>query len=1309
MNRPFRNSILGDGPPCGFCDFVVEVYGKDHPEGQRPVVYEHAEEVFPGTRPRQADGKLRNTGRSFPRGKSCLHVWPWKEQPPSRLALEIDTEDGRPIHLPLLENAEQTQWQPGAHENILLPIVPMAWVRGMALDGKHLTWPALARSGYLYLFRDGRLWRELKITWENNKPVFRDIRLPDHRDEAGNITPGRRNPVGKPREDIWVPVRLGGIDQTMEAAFSESPLPAARLNRLETDFTLRHYRCTQLNTLMPCDQPSMGFAKWPDARSRQVFQLDKVEPQRPREPAREWQFEQPWHYLADLDGTYASNAHDMAQGLFEQWEDGERTTPLEPFERPEPAALALCIQKDLDARQDNPRARPFDPADWGRRPRADDILAPYRERDVCGLQIEDRLYDLRHQQTRIHTARHLLALCAERARLSPHLESALLVSQAILPYGIQGQPNPLSRFSQALPDNGRHRIQRLLMTDERELGQQYLEQAQDELLICLKRQPYQQTLGDLFSTDGFDYAGAFRCTGRFIADTLEPACKADPLHPEHGLPSPDSDGKTWLRSLCDERAAASQSRGEVSLARMLWPQATPEQQQAPYQPPETPEPNNGDGVFRGTVLAQLENWDLPEDLDELLTIEGLRLAEDLQSGALNTLMLAGMRSGMKALDAAHREIHESIRTAQAALENNDRERLALRDEQNQLARRQAQLRASHQADVDAWLKDQTTESFNRQKNSARALEEFEQARERAVAQMSQTRQAIHQRFMAQRLARMSNPMEAVRQSMPKLLPGLRQMALSDAIAQGKYVLGLEDMGTEGARYTPASPQEGRIPVWVLDQDKPATESIRALTRAQNDLILARRAVDQANGDEAQARERLAAARNRYNQVTEELKATGGRLRDVNADIRNTEAAGEQHKMQLDSAENSRLHRILNTPALPVVVLVIEGVNVWNTLGNIDRITRERSATRSISGGLSSVYGAGLAGILLAERFANEWTRQKMTAFLSYQFKGEPAKLIAKLFRAEALTVKMFLGGMGGLAFTGISLSDTLYALDIGDPAAAGHGVITAGGVVTTLASLVPAQVTLLGMGPLGWVGLGLILGGVALVATLEDEPIENWLKNGPFGEEDGLPHLKGDENATEAYYRLVNLLAHMRLTKVPVPETLRERRRRQGHADDPLAEATDIVRLESNLAGLVGAHGLTLSSELRLMQKKQKRNGRSTVTKSHDPLPNAERDTYILYEGTTPTGYEMLVKTPRDHREPAKRLGVTTGHYEVSYRWQAKAQFQASLLGQELAFPAPPPKDTTRYNPKDDSHTEADFDDDKQLYWINGFQGPGVS
>lgn len=126
------------------------------------------------------------------------------------MILEIDSEEGPPIRLSLLEQAEQAQWQTEkGHENLLAPIVPMAWLRGMAVDGKHLTWPVLARPGYLYLFREGRLWRELKITWENDRPVFRDTRLSDYRDEDGKITADQRHPAGKPLEDIWVPRPAG--------------------------------------------------------------------------------------------------------------------------------------------------------------------------------------------------------------------------------------------------------------------------------------------------------------------------------------------------------------------------------------------------------------------------------------------------------------------------------------------------------------------------------------------------------------------------------------------------------------------------------------------------------------------------------------------------------------------------------------------------------------------------------------------------------------------------------------------------------------------------------------------------------------------------------------------------------------------------------------------------------------------------------------------------------------------------------------------------------------------------------------------
>jgi hypothetical protein len=358
--------------------------------------------------------------------------------------------------------------------------------------------------------------------------------------------------------------------------------------------------------------------------------------------------------------------------------------------------------------------------------------------------------------------------------------------------------------------------------------------------------------------------------------------------------------------------------------------------------------------------------------------------------------------------------------------------------------------------------------------------------------------------------------------------------------------------------------------------------------------------------------------------------------------------------------------------------------------------------------LSSGYGGALAAILLSERFANEALKRKISAVLSYEFEHQAATAIAKVFGAKALTVKMLLGGIGGLALTGVSLSDTIYAINTGDQAALGHGIVTMGGVVTTLSAMVPAQLTLLGMGPLGWAGLCLILGGAVLVAHYEDEPIENWLKNGPFGEHDGLPHLQGDNNALEAWYRLVYLLSQVRVSIYPIPEITRVTLKRQGLADHDLAQATHLIRLESNLPGMTGFTEQQLTFKLQLLSHRVKQDSNHSVPLAPQQVPDTEMQSYILREGVTPDGYEYIVRTPSPHTETTKFLGIPLSTHNVSYTWQPKAQIRVETGIRELAFPAPPPKDSTLYDARDNEHTEPDFSEKKQLFWINEFSNPGA-
>ncbi len=1301
-----EHSCLGGKPPCVWHDLMVEVHGKGHPTTQSLVVWEKAgAEGTENANPRLPDGELDHTGLN--KRSSTLQVWPWLDQPESRLMMRVDTQEGPPIDLPLVETVTDTQWQDGdsGQHHVILPVVPFDYLRGYNI-GPSPYWPVLARTGYLYLFRHDRLWRELRVVWEGSELQFYDVRLGDYRNEDGQITADQRPPVGVALSDIWVPFRLNGKDQELEVAFAESPLPAARINRLQSDFNLRYYRCQQIKRLLPHPIAFDGAMMGVTPNDRPVFYLDEAKPQRPRKPATEWQFERPWLYLENLPGSHANKAYRMAGELYEQFEAGERSGPLQEFEKPEPGALVLCIQQRCDEEGNNQKNRFFANEDWQRHPSAKDVLEPLRQRGVCGLKIDDRLYELRHQAHRVRTAQTLLALCGERASQSPHLDSAKLVSQLILPSRLQGEPNPLYEHASALPDEGRHRIDRLLMSDERALGREYLERAQDELLQCLRRQPYQQVLGDVFSSEGFDYAAAFQFTGQLISLVLESPIKQDPLHPEQGQPGTDTPGKQWLRELCIEHEAISQSRGDVSLARMLWPQAEPGQQEAPFQVPKDAPPNPGDGVFRGQALAQLETAELPDDSDGILTLEGLRLAEQIRAGALTTLMFAGFSQGTSALNAAHNEVHSAIRSALTALENNDSERQQLKAAYRQLEKERADLRQQHEQQAQQALKAGNDAYRAALKEARRAQAQLDKVQTRTEAQLAQTQAAINERLMAQRLATMSHPLEAIRQSMPTLLPGLRLMTLANAIQQGKYILGLEDLSADGERVRPDTENTGQTRVWVLDRDRPTTQALSRLSEAQNELILAQKAVEQATANSAEAQERLAAAQQRFAGIGDELDSLGGRATTVAAAIRATEQAMEQHQSKLDSAEQSRLFRMLNTPVLPMVVLGIEVVNVWNSIGSYSEIKRQRGFYRAMSGASAGAYNSSLAALLLAERFANDHVKGKLAAFLNLEFDGEVAQTIARALGVKAVTMKMVMGAAGGLAATGISLSDTLYALNTGDPAAWGYGVTTASGVFITLAAMVPAQATLLGLGPLGWIGLALMLGGTALVMVLQDEPIENWLRNGPFGDHDGLPHLQGDDNAVEAYYRLVGLLINLRLTHQPVPLLLSVEAKEMKAPLTPdlraLQDATHTIRVDSNLPGILGSPGIEAVCEVQLLSQ-SRRLGRDSVPMSKRPVSDDLQQGSILHQQATPTGHILYVKTPDTHRTTKRLLGIPTSEHEIRYSWQAKAQYRVIIGDEPYAFPAPVPKDTTRYDAANAEHTEPDFENDDQLYWVNGF------
>jgi hypothetical protein len=177
----------------------------------------------------------------------------------------------------------------------------------------------------------------------------------------------------------------------------------------------------------------------------------------------------------------------------------------------------------------------------------------------------------------------------------------------------------------------------------------------------------------------------------------------------------------------------------------------------------------------------------------------------------------------------------------------------------------------------------------------------------------------------------------------------------------------------------------------------------------------------------------------------------------------------------------------------------------------------------------------------------------------------------------------------------------------------------------------------------------------------------------------------------------------------PIPEITRVALKRQGLDNHDLAQATHLIRLESNLPGMTGFTEQQMTFKLQLLSHRVKQDSNHSIPLAPQPVPDTEMQSYILREGATPDGYEFIVRTPSPRTETTSFLGIPLSTRNVSYTWQPKAQIRVETGIRELAFPAPPPKDSTIFDVKDNEHTEPDFSNKKQLFWINEFSSPGAT
>ncbi|WP_138436016.1 hypothetical protein [Marinobacter shengliensis] len=1363
MSENNSNQVAGScGPACEGELLFVEVMGRDHPKG-------HAFRIFDEQNVERQE-KLESRVAVEDLGDSLLHIWPWQGEPNRSLWLEIAADEGDPIHVPFLKSATAVQRESERQHHVILPIIPTTLISGVTLKGNNPAHRVVSRPGFIYLFHEGKLWRELEVRMnEQGVTSYHDVALENYRQTGGEFEPGYRAVTGAALSEIWVPARIDGNWISIDAAYSESQWPGVRVNYLQGKPLVRVDRCSTIKMELADPKHQDGETYTINPGLTNAFLASHLAPQRSRNPLIEWHFDRPENYLFDLKGSYAASAAEAAVGIHQRQEDPDPEDLIHEDERPEMSVLAKCLYRTLKEVEvaDEPTSdeEELGILDWPENIQTvGDCIKDARDRLIGAIQLDDPVGKLRYLQQRRQVAAWFSNAAVRRAKARPYFESALLMNAAVVPSNIGGRLNPLHKYMSELNDEGRKELERSIAVSERRLAVEYGANLQTDLLDLLQRSWVQHSLVDLFTHDGYDYAGAFHFLVSLIQEVIKEPAECDVLAARTDGPMTGK-GKEWLLDIC--RAG----RGQL-LYTLLFPSVTIEDLKQPYVTPAEPDENTGDGQFRASELASLEDEDLPE-IDLVKTRDGLELAAAAETGIFSTVFASSMRIGTQTLLSIHGNLWSAIQSASQPLISNNQK---LKDLDAQLKAIETEMDRLRQERADA-ERASTEARDNAVDERNEGHRQAEQARQKARANLARIaaqeseidlrsknlagqRQLLYAGLIQARMKLYSGSIEQLRASLPSLMGSIRLERFSKAKQKRFLVLGitgLEELPegmraiqmfgditelTEGKVHHRASTNKSRaraqglpsgkaseVLLLVVPENERMAKILKHLDAAQRQYsgalkelgIWERYAAQSSNLSAAatavvarrvaEAELKLDKALSQFEKVDGNLRAANDAVGDLEANRNTLGAKVRELEETVTKTEKRRLYRVLNSPLVPVAVMLMELHNVTEITAAHERDVRTTGSRHASIGLLSARYDIAYASIMLTERFLQNVAivERISTQFLSREWSGRYARELAK-FLGGPLTWGKVLGGVGGVLMALDYAHDANYLFRMGNTGASvGAGIVAAGGLALTFAS-VAGSAGLLFLGPAGWLALGvaLAISGTAVKAWFNEKPIEIWMRHGPFGSMAEKPFLKEPQ---EAYYRLASLL--MGVSVVIEPNPLRGRALRGELAEEDedrlavLREANTRLRIESAFPGLFkGAEMVAVKPHLQLVETKSERGylfgvsdmSRTTVT----PFAKPKLKEHVLLEEEFDGGTYVYLKTPPTRSEESERwLGAVDLKETWTYQWNVRIQVQihAEEGKAPMVFPAPDPEDPLTYNKDDPKHVQPDFSKKGRPFW----------
>lgn len=1317
------NNGAGNPNCSGSLDIAVQVTGLQHTTATQhqqlklqhfseniasssPITYQTSEEINQQTLVPSTIFKWGNDAKT-------------PDNQTTHLILEIATEKGGPIQLPILSRYFPNGSTPNFHEfyltNRLRAIEPFSY---LLTDMDKKKYFAPARSGYLYLFMNGKLWRELfigrdEITGANR---YQDVNLTDYRqiNATGEYIykKGPREITGKPLQDIWIPEAFY-LNQpiNIKVAYSDAPWSSERISYLESNKTILSLRASDINWNTGSEDlfADEKLVPYYDGALRPIKTLSES---RGRDETTEFLLDCPHLFLKNSDHLEKAlnNATHFKQTLAKNTQSAN-----ENYASEETSAWHYQLLKGITKRSNDEEETYQQLASlWEHLPNYHNVWQTPVKRGIFGLQVADVNYHFVHSKNRILQQIQLQQQLAKDAEQQDYFELASFIEKQRL---------LVKQFQEGLDDDisseGRLLYQQAINQQPRDFVNRRLKRQQQAISRVLQWKMAPEVFADMMSNEdnGTDLIGHYNHLAELLLYSTLPESSYDSLAPIN----------TDIKE-SDFKGSASEYVYTIFIDKnnpyhkMLWPDITPDVLNSPYIA-ATAQTNKGNGLFNPSTWEKMVRENVLETKDPV-TLNGVVALKLLDQAKHLPLLDQSNYPNFKATASAIFGIIGELKKAtdyarKMALESSSNVRTAQANLMDALEELNNKKRALQQAEAS-------------ESSTQKQLENYQRKVSQAEASLKKMEQAAEAKLTSAGIIKSRMPVKDIQ--LLRIVSGGKlnnlQFKLVTSVPINGQVGEFVVVGMPSSSTQPATTIKRKFELFDNDVQlsNSSTKGVRAdvelLVLPKNDPYLQLRqqqlavdipdleahiasnnaAVQLTEGKLLSLQQARAAAESGVNVATQ---AHGQAL----ADRMNL---GTLFRKKMDKAIFLRriqnvTERINKTGTVPSILLGLELLNLKFFNDSFEKLERTRDPIRSQLGKYAARSDAIMAAILVAEQIEAKLysLAQKPIARVSL---GRLLNFDSKLLMALRLpNVAAKLVPIGGLAILGIglSLSDTWDAFQHGDDAVWGNAVLVLASVAGVIGIYASSSSPILGFGPMGWLAwaVGLIVVGFGLLIFGSDSDLEQWFKQGPFGGYNSYPLLKDKKAALAA---LLNLMTQPQITleKNTLQAEARQKLITTGKDSEDYAFLQNIA--SANLCITINSGLLNFSNQdvainyeahLYLCEQKDSLSfGSGTWASTHAYTKQTSHK--VLHVEKTLQGTILFVYTPPNLPIREESHYGSQFRSQKNYYWIVASQVQSTLdepekteeitdkaenLTPTFYFPAPSFKDQKTYNSAVDS------------------------